>query len=135
MALVALPVATLTTNIAANVVSPANAFSNLAPTRISARVGGLLAAAIGVLIFPWLLLDRYQDWLISYSGVLGAVGGVIVADYVVVRRGRLDVGDLYRRSGSLRLPRRRQPFRHRRHRGRSRRRAAGEAGAGARRAL
>ena len=100
MALVTLPIATLTTNIAANVVSPANAFSNLAPARISVRLGGLLAASIGVLIFPWLLLDRYQDWLISYSGVLGAVGGVIVADYVVVRRARLDVDDLYRRSGA-----------------------------------
>ncbi len=94
-----LVVATITTNIAANVVSAANSFSNLAPSRISARAGGVAAAAIGVVLFPWLLLDRYQTWLISYSGLLGAVGGVVVCDYLLVRRGRLNVGDLYRRSG------------------------------------
>ena len=81
-------------------VSAANSFSNLSPRRISARAGGLAAAAIGVLLFPWLLLDRYQTWLISYSGLLGAVGGVIVCDYLLVRRGRLDAGDLYRRAGA-----------------------------------
>jgi NCS1 family nucleobase:cation symporter-1 len=99
LALIVLVIATLTTNIAANVVSTANSFSNLAPRRISYRAGGLAAATIGVLIFPWLLLDRYQGWLISYSGLLGAVGGVIVCDYLWVRRGRLDVDDLYRRDG------------------------------------
>jgi NCS1 family nucleobase:cation symporter-1 len=99
LALVVLVVATITTNIAANIVSPANSFSNLSPKRISARAGGAIAAAIGVLLFPWLLLDRYQTWLISYSGLLGAVGGVVVCDYLLVRRGRLDVGDLYRRLG------------------------------------
>jgi len=99
LALVVLVVATLTTNIAANVVSSANSFSNLAPGRVSARTGGLIAAAIGVLLFPWLLLDRYQTWLISYSGLLGAVGGVVVCDYLVVRRCRLELGDLYRRDG------------------------------------
>ena len=100
LALVVLVVATITTNIAANVVSTANSLSNLAPRRISARAGGLVAAAIGVLIFPWLLLDRYQTWLISYSGLLGAVGGVVVCDYLLVRRGRLDRDDLYRRFGA-----------------------------------
>jgi NCS1 family nucleobase:cation symporter-1 len=99
LALIVLVVATLTTNIAANVVSSANSFSNLAPGRISYRAGGLAAAAIGVLIFPWLLLDRYQGWLLSYSGLLGAVGGVIVSDYLLVRRGHLVVDDLYRRGG------------------------------------
>jgi NCS1 family nucleobase:cation symporter-1 len=96
LALVVLVVATLTTNIAANIVSPANSFSNLAPGTISVRAGGVVASVIGVLLFPWVLLDRYQTWLISYSGLLGAVGGVIVCDYLVVRRGRLDVSDLYR---------------------------------------
>jgi NCS1 family nucleobase:cation symporter-1 len=99
LAVVVLVVATITTNIAANVVSPANSFSNLAPSRINARAGGLIAASLGVLLFPWILLDRYQTWLISYSGLLGAVGGVIVCDYLLVRRGWLDVGDLYRRDG------------------------------------
>ena len=55
----------------------------------------MIAALIGILIFPWKLLDLYQTWLISYSGLLGAVGGVILADYVFVRRFRLDVDALY----------------------------------------
>jgi hypothetical protein len=95
VALVALVVATLTTNLAANVVAPANSFSALRPRRVSFRLGGLIAGLIGIGIFPWKLLDRYQTWLIGYSGLLGAVAGVIVCDYLVIRRGRLDVPDLY----------------------------------------
>jgi len=95
VALVAVLVATLTTNIAANVVAPANSFSALQPRHVSFRLGGLIAGLIGIGIFPWKLLDRYQTWLIGYSGLLGAVAGVIVCDYVVVRRGRLSVTDLY----------------------------------------
>ncbi len=91
----AIVIATLSTNIAANVVSPANSFSNLAPDRIGFRAGGLVAAVIGILILPWKLLDLYQGWLISYSGLLGAVGGVILCDYLLVRRTRLDVDALY----------------------------------------
>lgn len=91
----AILVATLTTNIAANIVAPANSFTNLAPELISFRLGGLLAGLVGVAIAPWRLLDVYQTWLISYSGLLGAVGGVLVCDYVVVRRGRLSLEDLY----------------------------------------
>ena len=98
--LVVLLVATLTTNIAANIVAPANAIANLAPSRISARTGGLIAAAIGIVILPWKLLDSYQTWLITYSGLLGAVGGVIVCDYLVVRRGQLQVADLYSDRGA-----------------------------------
>ncbi len=100
VALVAILVATLTTNLAANIVAPANAFANLSPRRISARTGGILAAIIGILILPWKLLDSYQTWLLSYSGLLGAVGGVIVCDYLVVRGGRLAVDDLYREGGA-----------------------------------
>ncbi|MGQ0704468.1 MAG: NCS1 family nucleobase:cation symporter-1 [Gemmatimonadales bacterium] len=103
IALLAILVATLTTNLAANVVAPANAFANLSPRRISARLGGLIAAAIGVLILPWKLLDAYQTWLISYSGLLGAVGGVIVCDYLVVRGRRLSLHDLYAEDGSYGL--------------------------------
>ncbi len=93
-------VATLSTNIAANVVAPANSFSNVSPRRISFRMGGLIAAGLAIVIFPWKLLDLYQTWLISYSGLLGAVGGVIMCDYLVIRRMRLDVEALYR-PGSL----------------------------------
>lgn len=95
VAMFAIVVATLSTNIAANVVAPANSFSNLAPRRIDFRAGGTIAALLGILIFPWKLLDAYQAWLITYSGLLGAVGGVIVCDYVLVRRGVLDLRALY----------------------------------------
>lgn len=99
VAMFVIVVATLSTNIAANVVAPANSFSNLLPRRISFRLGGLIAGLIGILIFPWKLLDAYQTWLITYSGLLGAVGGVIVCDYVLVRRGVLDLRGLYETEG------------------------------------
>lgn len=102
VAMVAILVATLTTNIAANIVAPANSFANLVPRRIGFRFGGLIAAAIGIVIFPWKLLDMYQTWLITYSGLLGAVGGVIVCDYVVIRRGELSLRDLYAEGGAYR---------------------------------
>ena len=100
VAMVVLAVATLTTNIAANVVGPAFTLANLAPRRISFRTGGLIAGVVGILIFPWKLLDMYQGWLISYSGLLGAVGGVILCDYLLVRRRRLDLAELYREDGA-----------------------------------
>ena len=100
VSMVAIIVATLTTNIAANIVAPANSLANLAPRRVSFRVGGLIAAAIGIVIFPWKLLDMYQAWLITYSGLLGAVGGVFVCDYVIVRRGVLSLRDLYTEGGA-----------------------------------
>jgi nucleobase:cation symporter-1, NCS1 family len=99
LAMVAILVATLTTNVAANVVAPANSFANLSPQRVGFRTGGLLAGLLGIVILPWKLLDMYQGWLISYSGLLGAVGGVIVCDYLVLRRGRLRLADLYSYAG------------------------------------
>jgi NCS1 family nucleobase:cation symporter-1 len=99
-AMAVLALATLSTNIAANLVAPANSFSNLAPRRISVRAGGMIAGAVGILIFPWKLLDAYQAWLIGYSGLLGAVGGVIIGDYIWVRRLRLRLADLYREDGA-----------------------------------
>ena len=93
-------IATLTTNIAANIVAPANAIANLSPRRITTRAGGLIAATLGIAIMPWKLLDAYQTWLITYSGLLGAVGGVIVCDYLVVRRGQLQLADLYSEGGA-----------------------------------
>ena len=98
-AMLFLVVATLSTNIAANVVAPANSFANLAPRRISFRMGGLIAGLIGIVIVPWKLLDMYQTWLISYSGLLGAVGGVIVCDYLLIRRTRLNLPGLYTADG------------------------------------
>ncbi len=103
LALVSLLVATLTTNIAANVVSPANDFANLLPRRIGFRTGGLITAVIGIAMMPWKLLSDYgtyiYGWLIGYSGFLGPIAGVLIADYWVVRRGRIRVRDLYVRGG------------------------------------
>ncbi|MFQ5568325.1 MAG: NCS1 family nucleobase:cation symporter-1 [Rhodothermales bacterium] len=100
IALVVLVIATLSTNIAANVVAPANSFANVAPHKISFRLGGLMAGCIGILIFPWKLLDMYLVWLIGYSGLLGAVGGVIICDYVILRRMNLKLRDLYQEEGA-----------------------------------
>lgn len=100
LAMLALVIATLSTNIAANVVSPANSFSNLSPRKISFRTGGLIAGMIGILIMPWKLLDMYLTWLISYSGLLGAAGGIIICDYFVLRRCRLALRDLYLETGA-----------------------------------
>jgi NCS1 family nucleobase:cation symporter-1 len=103
VAMFSLCLATLATNIAANVVSPANDFAHLRPKWISFRVGGLITGVIGILIQPWRLLENaavYIDkWLIGYSLLLGACGGVLIADYWVLRRGRLDLAGLYRRDG------------------------------------
>lgn len=103
VAMIALSLATLATNIAANVVSPANDFAHLWPRKISFRIGGLITGIIGVVILPWKLVANasvYIDkWLIGYSLLLGAVGGVLIADYFLVRRTRLDLPGLYDRKG------------------------------------
>jgi len=103
VAMVALCIATLATNIAANVVSPANDFAHLWPRRISFRVGGFITGIIGILIQPWRLLANasvYIDkWLVGYSLLLGAVGGVLIADYIVIRRTELDQVGLYKQNG------------------------------------
>jgi NCS1 family nucleobase:cation symporter-1 len=90
----------------ANVVSPANDFSNLAPRLISFKTGGVLTGIIGILMFPWKL---YADpsgyiftWLIGYSALLGPIGGIMIADYFVYRKHRLDVNDLYQPHGRYR---------------------------------
>jgi NCS1 family nucleobase:cation symporter-1 len=103
VAMLALCLATLATNIAANVVGPANDFAHLSPRWISFRVGGLITGLIGILIQPWRFLetsDQYiYTWLIAYSLLLGACGGVLIADYWIVRHKQLDLAGLYRREG------------------------------------
>src|SRR5215470_14906176 len=103
VALFGLVLATLATNIAANVVSPANDFANLWPRRISFRTGGLITGLVGIAIQPWKLVADPSvyifKWLIAYSALLGAVGGVLIADYVLVRHTHLDVPGLYRAGG------------------------------------
>ena len=102
IALFALLIATLTTNVAANVVAPANGFANLWPSRISFAVGGVMTGVIGIAIMPWKLLenaDRYMGWLVTYSAFLGPIAGVFIADYWIVRKARLGLADLYARDG------------------------------------
>ncbi len=103
LAMVALSVATLSTNIAANVVSPVNDISNLAPRHISFKAGGYITAVIGIIMMPWRL---YSDptgyiftWLIGYSALLGPIGGVLICDYFFVRRAKLNVTELYQPHG------------------------------------
>jgi NCS1 family nucleobase:cation symporter-1 len=104
LALVALLVATLTTNIAANVVSPANDFSNLWPRKISFRTGGMITAVLGVVMMPWKVLANYGTyifgWLIGYSSFLGPIAGILIADYWLLRRQELHSVDLYVRGGA-----------------------------------
>ena len=103
ISMLGLAVATLSTNIAANVVSPANDFANLAPARITYRAGGLITAVIGVLICPWLILKSAGNyifvWLVGYGVLLGPVGAIMIVDYFALRRRELVVDDLYRRGG------------------------------------
>jgi nucleobase:cation symporter-1, NCS1 family len=97
--LVGLIVATLSTNIAANVVAPANAFVNLDPSRFSFRTGGLLTALLGMLLCPWRLIGSTEGyifvWLVGGSALLGPVAGVLMADYHLLRRRVLDVNGLF----------------------------------------
>lgn len=96
-------VATLSVNIAANVVSPANDFANAFPRWISFRTGGLVTGIVGIIVQPWKLLADPSgyifSWLLGYSGGLGSIAGVLIADYWIVRRKELNLGDLYRTRG------------------------------------
>jgi nucleobase:cation symporter-1, NCS1 family len=100
VALLGVGIATISVNIAANVVSPANDFANLAPRLISFKVGGLITGILGILMCPWLLLKSAGSyiftWLVGYSALLGPIAGIMVVDYWLIRRTELDVPDLYR---------------------------------------
>ncbi len=97
-------IATISVNIAANVVSPANDFSNLSPRHISFKTGGLITGIIGIIIMPWKLLasaDVYIfNWLVGYSGLLGPIAGIMIVDYWILRKQNLVILDLYREEGS-----------------------------------
>ena len=92
-------IATLSTNIAANVIAPANAFSNLMPKKISFRGGGFITGIIGILIFPWLLLNEIQGLLIDVSAVLGPVLAILVCDYYLINKKQIQLADLYKENG------------------------------------
>ncbi len=106
IAMFTIVVATLSVNIAANMVSPANDFANAFPRWISFRTGGLITGVAGILMQPWKLMADPSGyifkWLVGYSGGLGSIAGVLIADYFVVRRRRLALADLYRPTGIYR---------------------------------
>jgi NCS1 family nucleobase:cation symporter-1 len=103
IALIGLCIATLATNIAANVVSPANDFAQLAPRHINFRIGGYITGLIGVVMMPWKLVADPNGyiftWLIAYSALLGPIGGILIADYFVYRKRRLNLPALYDPNG------------------------------------
>jgi len=103
LSLVSILIATLNVNIGANVVSPSNDFSNLAPRFISFRTGGLITGFLGLAMMPWRLMATFGSyifgWLVGYSGLLGPVAGIMVADYFLLRHKKLDVDSLYRSNG------------------------------------
>lgn len=92
-------IATLSTNIAANVIAPSNAFSNLIPQKISFRSGGVITALIGIIICPWILMDSISNILIFVSGLLGPVLGVMLSDYYLVRKTKINLAELYKQQG------------------------------------
>jgi NCS1 family nucleobase:cation symporter-1 len=102
-AMIVIFVAQLTTNMAANVVSPSNDFSNLDPKRISYVTGGIITAVIGILMMPWQLMSSMGayifTWLIGYSGLMGAIAGILICDYWVIRRQKLDLAGLFKTDG------------------------------------
>jgi nucleobase:cation symporter-1, NCS1 family len=104
VAMIAILIATLNVNIGANVVSPSNDFSNLYPRLISFRTGGMITGFLGLAMCPWKLLatpDAYIfGWLVGYSGLLGPVAGIMVADYFLIRKTELDINSLYHRDGA-----------------------------------
>jgi NCS1 family nucleobase:cation symporter-1 len=103
VAMIAVAISTLATNIAANIVSPANDFANLSPAKISFRTGGYLTGIIGIMIFPWKLIADPSGyiftWLVGYSSLLGPVGGIMIVDYYFIRKQQLVLRDLYETKG------------------------------------
>jgi NCS1 family nucleobase:cation symporter-1 len=106
MALLGVGIATVSVNIAANVVSPANDFANLAPRLISFQTGGLITGVLGIVMMPWKIMASAGGyiftWLIGYSALLGPIAGIMIVDYWLIRKGELDVPDLYRPEGRYR---------------------------------
>jgi len=100
-----LTIATLSTNIAANVVAPANSFANMMPRRISYKMGGYITGIIGILIFPWKLIADPEGyifrWLIAYSALLGSLAGIMICDYYIIRKTNFDLAELFKVNGKF----------------------------------
>jgi NCS1 family nucleobase:cation symporter-1 len=102
-AMLVIVLAQISTNMAANVVSPSFDFSNVAPKYISFKTGGIITAILGIVSFPWVLFENVGSyiftWLVGYGSLLGAIGAVMIVDYWILRRRRLDVVELYKSEG------------------------------------
>lgn len=103
ISMLGLTIATLSTNIAANVVAPANSFANIAPKKISFKMGGYLTGIIGIIIFPWKLIADPQGyifrWLLAYSALLGSLAGIMICDYYLIRKTNIDLAALFNPKG------------------------------------
>ncbi|MEZ4458153.1 MAG: NCS1 family nucleobase:cation symporter-1 [bacterium] len=103
VSLFALSIATLSTNIAANVVSPANAIMNINPSKLTFQLGGYITAGIGLAIMPWKLVESAGayifTWLIGYSALLGPIGAILIVDYFLIRNKEFDLEDLFQKQG------------------------------------
>jgi NCS1 family nucleobase:cation symporter-1 len=99
IAMISIIISTLATNIAANIVSPANDFANLYPAKIDFKIGGYITGVIGVCMFPWKLIEDPNGyifkWLVAYSSLLGAIGGIMIVDYYLIRKQVLHLDELY----------------------------------------
>ena len=106
IAMLGLIIATLSTNIAANVVAPANSIANILPSKISFKWGGYITGFIGIVIMPWKLLadptGYIFKWLIAYSALLGALAGIMICDYYIIRKTKLDLAQLFKKDGLYR---------------------------------
>ena len=103
ISLIGVSIATISVNIAGNVVTASNDFSNLAPNYISFKTGGLITGLIGIMIMPWKLFASADvfvfDWLVGLSAIMGPIAGVMIVDYWILKKTELDVSDLYRYDG------------------------------------
>jgi len=103
LAMIGIVISTLATNIAANIVSPANDFAHLSPKKINFKIGGYITGIIGILIFPWKLIATPNGyiftWLVAYSSLLGPIAGIMITDYYFIKKQKLYVDDLYKHNG------------------------------------
>ncbi|MEC8624393.1 MAG: NCS1 family nucleobase:cation symporter-1 [Bdellovibrionota bacterium] len=103
ISMIIISIATLSTNVAANVVGPANDISNVNPDKINFKTGGMITAFLGIFMMPWKLIADPQGyvftWLIGYSSLLGPIGGILLVDYFLLRKQKLLVEDLYKKDG------------------------------------
>lgn len=111
-AMILIIIATLSTNTAANIVSPTNDFQNIAPKKINHVKAVLITGLVGILMMAWELLRKlgaiesdvsveslYSNWLLGYSSLLGPIAGIMVVDYFIIRKQKLDLPALYHGNG------------------------------------